>query len=185
MGLGGAKRSRSPSDASPVSFCLLFRHGKRRSPPAGGEIFLGRRRKRAAQVCRPYGEREGFRAVRTPPLHKKTGLEKAAGSPRWLPRGEISHFPLPISPPLRIKFQKRGTGPRRGCWQPLAAQILLTFFGSLQLYFKEFLRCNNPDALLRFCYTFPKPVDERPAMGYSMGTGKGSNAGIARRNVLF
>ena len=106
-------------------------------------------------------------------------------APRWLPRGEISHFPLPISPPLRIKFQKRGTGPRRGCWQPLAAQILLTFFGSLQLYFKEFLRCNNPDALLRFCYTFPKPVDERPAMGYSMGTGKGSYAGIARRNVLF
>ena len=39
MGLGGAKRSRSPSDASPVAFCLLFRHGKRRSPPAGGEIL--------------------------------------------------------------------------------------------------------------------------------------------------
>ena len=38
QGLGGAKRSRSPSAASPVAFCLLFRHGKRRSPPAGGEI---------------------------------------------------------------------------------------------------------------------------------------------------
>ena len=38
MDLGGAKRSRSPSAASPVAFCLLFRHGKRRSPPAGGEI---------------------------------------------------------------------------------------------------------------------------------------------------
>ena len=37
QGLGGAKRSRSPSAASPVAFCLLFRHGKRRSPPAGGE----------------------------------------------------------------------------------------------------------------------------------------------------
>ena len=34
MGLGGAKRSRSPSDASPVGFCLLCRHGQSRSPPA-------------------------------------------------------------------------------------------------------------------------------------------------------
>ena len=40
MDLGGAKRSRSPSAASPVAFCLLFRHGKRRSPPAGGETPL-------------------------------------------------------------------------------------------------------------------------------------------------
>ena len=40
MDLGGAKRSRSPSAASPVAFCLLFRHGKRRSPPAGGETTL-------------------------------------------------------------------------------------------------------------------------------------------------
>ena len=34
MGLGGAKRSRSPSDASPVAFCLLCRHGQSWSPPA-------------------------------------------------------------------------------------------------------------------------------------------------------
>ena len=34
MGLGGAKRSRSPSDASPGAFCLLCRHGQSRSPPA-------------------------------------------------------------------------------------------------------------------------------------------------------
>src|SRR5699024_5225131 len=38
MDLGGAKRSRSPSAASPVAFCLLCRHGHSRSPPAGGEI---------------------------------------------------------------------------------------------------------------------------------------------------
>ena len=38
MGLGGTKWSRSPSDASPAAFCLLFRRGKSRSPPAGGEI---------------------------------------------------------------------------------------------------------------------------------------------------
>ena len=37
MDLGGAKRSRSPSAASPGAFCLLCRHGQSRSPPAGGE----------------------------------------------------------------------------------------------------------------------------------------------------
>ena len=40
MDLGGAKRSRSPSDASPGAFCLLCRHGQSNSPPAGGEIPL-------------------------------------------------------------------------------------------------------------------------------------------------
>ena len=38
MDLGGAKRSRSPSAASPVAFWLLCRHGQSNSPPAGGEI---------------------------------------------------------------------------------------------------------------------------------------------------
>ena len=33
MDLGGAKRSRSPSAASPGAFCLLCRHGQSRSPP--------------------------------------------------------------------------------------------------------------------------------------------------------
>ena len=37
MDLGGAKRSRSPSAASPVAFWLLCRHGQSNSPPAGGE----------------------------------------------------------------------------------------------------------------------------------------------------
>ena len=36
MDLGGAKRSRSPSDASPGAFCLLCRHGQSRSPPRIG-----------------------------------------------------------------------------------------------------------------------------------------------------
>ena len=40
MDLGGAKRSRSPSAASPVAFCLLCRHEQSRSPPAGGETLL-------------------------------------------------------------------------------------------------------------------------------------------------
>src|SRR5699024_3536217 len=33
MDLGGAKRSRSPSAASPVAFWLLCRHGQSNSPP--------------------------------------------------------------------------------------------------------------------------------------------------------
>ena len=33
-----APTAETETDASPVAFCLLFRHGKRRSPPAGGEI---------------------------------------------------------------------------------------------------------------------------------------------------
>ena len=38
MDLGGAKRSRSPSAASPAAFWLLCRRGQSNSPPAGGEI---------------------------------------------------------------------------------------------------------------------------------------------------
>ena len=56
MDLGGAKRSRSPSAASPVAFCLLFRHGKRRSPPAGGEISrVQRTQSEPCPLIRPFG----------------------------------------------------------------------------------------------------------------------------------
>ena len=98
-----ARRKRSLAD-----FATTSRHGQSRSPPAGGEIFLGRRRKRAAQVCRPYGEREGFRAVRTPPLHRKTGLEKNTGSPPLATKR--GNLPLPASnfAPLAHKISKTG-----------------------------------------------------------------------------
>ena len=65
MGLGGAKRSRSPSDASPVAFWLLCRRGQSNSPPAGGEIPLQKTPFKAnlsAQKKRP--------APRTP-VHQK------------------------------------------------------------------------------------------------------------------
>ena len=56
MDLGGAKRSRSPSAASPVAFCLLFRHGKRRTPPAGGEISRAQRtQSEPCPLIRPFG----------------------------------------------------------------------------------------------------------------------------------
>ena len=145
MGLGGAKRSRSPSDASPVAFCLLCRHGQSRSPPAGGEIpSAGNGRIRTlpphpppsgapdpipsglrpspldkgsrppggrlsgGPVCRPYGEREDFRAVRTPPLRKKRRLWGApvggCGVPKW------AGFPTPPAgcAPLAHNFFKKG-----------------------------------------------------------------------------
>ena len=58
MGLGGAKRSRSPSDASPGAFCLLCRHGQSRSPPAGGEIPLRETTGAARRVVAPYRGRK-------------------------------------------------------------------------------------------------------------------------------
>ena len=39
-----APTAETETDASPVAFCLLFRHGKRRSPPAGGETPLRKAR---------------------------------------------------------------------------------------------------------------------------------------------
>ena len=37
-------------------------------------------------------------------------------------------------------------------------------------------QCNNPDAMLRLCYTSAKPVDEPVWMEYDTCTGKGSYA---------
>ena len=70
MDLGGAKRSRSPSAASPVAFCLLFRHGKRRSPPAGGEISHAQRTQ--SEPCPPSSSPFGA-------IH----LEDRRGRGRW------------------------------------------------------------------------------------------------------
>ena len=69
MGLGGAKRSRSPSDASPVAFCLLCRHGQSRSPPAGGEIPL--RKTNAIRNLSPHPS--GLTASHLPPRGKAFG----------------------------------------------------------------------------------------------------------------
>src|SRR5699024_8405209 len=45
-------RSAHP-EPSPGAFCLLFRHGKRRSPPVGGEILCEKPTKRRAGSSRP------------------------------------------------------------------------------------------------------------------------------------
>ena len=47
-------------------------------------------------------------------------------------------------------------------------------------------QCNNPDAMLRLCYTSPKPVDEPVLMEYDTCTGKGSYAlRIWQKSYLF
>ena len=73
MDLGGAKRSRSPSDASPGAFCLLCRHGQSRSPPAGGEIPLRETTGAARRVVAPYRGRKPSHAGghMGPPLQKE------------------------------------------------------------------------------------------------------------------
>ena len=53
-------------------------------------------------------------------------------------------------------------------------QKAATFSRDFKAYLKKILSCNNSEAMLRFCYTSPKPVDADKKMGYSMGTGKGS-----------
>ena len=81
--------------------------GQPPSPP-GGRLSGG-------PVCRPYGEREDFRAVRTPPLRKKRRLWGApvggCGVPKW------AGFPTPPvgCAPLAHKFLKTGhPGPPGG-----------------------------------------------------------------------
>ena len=86
MGLGGAKRSRSPSGASPGAFCLLFRHGKRRSPPAGGEI-----------PCAPRDGAPGRRALRS---------KRKPGRRRNPPRKELPSGPMRASGPTEMRKTK-------------------------------------------------------------------------------
>ena len=42
----------------PAAFCLLCRCGQSRSPPAGGEISLRKRKERRAEVVAPYRKKE-------------------------------------------------------------------------------------------------------------------------------
>ena len=79
MDLGGAKRSRSPSDASPGAFCLLCRHGQSRSPPAGGEIPQQETKplyhrpliRPSVRTGAPSPQGEGLRAADSRPYRKK------------------------------------------------------------------------------------------------------------------
>ena len=59
---------------------------------------------------------------------------------------------------------------------PKPTKTAATFPGTLQQYFAKIQLCNNHVAILRFCYTSPKPVDGGLALEYSMNTGKGSYA---------
>ena len=76
--------------------------------PPGGRLS-------GVPVCRPYGGREDFRAVRTPPLRRKRRLWSVSvghsGVPKW------AGFPTPPvgCAPLAHKFRKTGhPGPPGG-----------------------------------------------------------------------
>ena len=78
------------------------------SRPPGGRLSGG-------PVCRPYGEREDFRAVRTPPLRRKRRLVGASvghsGVPKW------AGFPTTPAgrAPLAHNFFKKGHQGPPGC----------------------------------------------------------------------
>ena len=107
MDLGGAKRSRSPSAASPVAFCLLCRHGQSRSPPAGGEIPLrkepssgpmrasGPTKKRSiiAPSSAPFGG-----TFPIPSGLRPSPLDKGSRPPRGRLLGEIAPSSVTASP---------------------------------------------------------------------------------------
>ena len=76
-------------------------------------------------------------------------------------------------PPLR--HLRRDTAERGGAPKK-PTRTTATFPGTLQQYFTKTRLCNNYDAILRFCYTSPKPVDGGLVLEYSMSTGKGSYA---------
>ena len=109
MDLGGTKWSRSPSDASPGAFCLLFRHGKRRSPPGFGcvrrKTYLWRRNwerfEPARRVVAPYRK-----TIRNLSSHTLGTFPqgKACGRPHWW-----------SPPPRRGSFSK---SQRKGADQP-------------------------------------------------------------------
>ena len=93
MDLGGAKRSRSPSDASPGAFCLLCRHGQSRSPPAGGEIPQQETKplyhrpliRPSVRTGAPSPQGEGLRAADSRPYkgkRRRDSLKEARRNPR-------------------------------------------------------------------------------------------------------
>ena len=68
---------------------------------------------------------------------------------------------------------------------PKPTKTAATFPGTLQQYFAKIQLCNNHVAILRFCYTSPKPVDGGLALEYSMNTGKGRYAPIISISPIY
>ena len=69
--------------------------------------------------------------------------------------GRVFHLRPGVRSPCAYFFENGAPGSARGCWKRAAHQKTITFFATLRKYFKEILLCNNSDAMLRFCYTFP------------------------------
>ena len=129
MGLGGAKRSRSPSDASPGAFCLLCRHGQSRSPPAlrpqarfGAQPprqrrLLARRWRRNSPCGKRMNPNPVPSSVTASPCHlslSPLSLGKAFGRPHGAaPTEKGKAFGRPSVPPLRRKGRFSWTPPLR------------------------------------------------------------------------
>ena len=133
-GFAGKRRSKGTNAVfaarrkrSGVDFATTSRRGQRNSPPAGGEI---------------------------PQREKRSLCSAPVGIPGYQ-NGWVFHLRPRVRSPCAYFFENGAPGSARGCWKRAAHQKTITFFATLRKYFKEILLCNNSDAMLRFCYTFP------------------------------
>ena len=156
---GGSQQNRTAGGASPSptgwrGSIPWWRIGGRADGPQHkaqrSGFALERRSDGMSELC-PSGRSEGYgiRDAEGPPLrHLRRDTEKPAG----------------------------GRAATRGRPYKKTTKTTATFLGTLQQYFIKTRLCNNYDAMLRFCYTSPKPVDGGLVLEYSMSTGKGSYA---------
>ena len=167
-------------------YCTLCRRGGAcpsrlvseflRSTPGGSSCGSARR---AVALYECHGPRRTGGSG-DPPLRRTTGISETwregqaphlRGGGKTFRGGELAggHMGPPLRH-LRWDTAERGGAPKK------PTKTTATFPGTLQQYFTKTRLCNNYDAILRFCYTSPKPVDGGPALEYSMSTGKGSYA---------
>ena len=119
------------------------------SPPGGNgvEWTLRRRAAEGKGTRRP-------RAAKSPQCEKRSLCNAPVGIPGYQ-NGWVFHLRPGVRSPCAYFFENGAPGSARGCWKRAAHQKTITFFATLRKYFKEILLCNNSNAMLRFCYTFP------------------------------
>lgn len=145
--------------------------GEGLAPPASFRNFFGQRWGFALRGGAP--SRRALRAswsagggrVRVPPLQRLRRITAKTDNGRTL-----------CAPTAAQGNHSRGERHFADGSPPKPTKTAATFPGTLQQYFAKIQLCNNHVAILRFCYTSPKPVDGGLALEYSMNTGKGSYA---------
>ena len=164
-------------ESPPAILWFLSHRWERNSPRRAKPCETARR------VVAPYGRHSPRTAGGSgdPPLRRTTGISETwreGQAPPLRMEGETfcdrgqagGHMGPPLRRHLRQDTAERGGAPKK------PTKTTATFPGTLQQYFTKTRLCNNYDAILRFCYTSPKPVDGGPALEYRMSTGKGSYA---------